>query len=63
MAATTAAANTSRWSIEADGGGVGPVGGGMAMACARTYGEVAGKLRLLCICMRIARFYANMALV
>ena len=54
MAATAAAANTSRGSVEACGGGAGPAGGGMATARAGTYGELAGRPRLLCIYMRMA---------
>ena len=54
MAATAAAANTFRGSIEADGGGAELVGGGTATARAGTNGEVAGRPRWLCICMRIA---------
>ena len=54
MAITAAVANTSRGSIEAGGGGVGPAGGGTVTARAGTYGEVAGRPRWLCICMRMA---------
>ena len=54
MAATAAAANTSRGSVEDGGAGAGPVGRGTATARAVTYGEVVGRLRWLCICMRMA---------
>ena len=54
MASTAAATNMFRRAVEAGGGGIGPVRGGTTTAGEGTYGEVAGRPRWLCICIRMA---------